>query len=95
MVRAKIAQLVSAVCLLAGLSACGGNGDIDPRTITITTESSPSFNCNQGEIRTRTGIDVNQNGLLETSEVSSDVISCVTNNGLGGDDGLFNDDKPQ
>lgn len=78
--------------MLSGLAACG-NGDIDPRTITTTTESPASFNCNQGEIRTRTGIDVNQNGLLETSEVSSDVISCVVNNGLGGSDRFSGDDK--
>ena len=94
MVRQKIALLCSTLLMLSGLAACG-NDDIDPRTITITTESPPSFNCNQGEIRTRTGIDVNQNGLLEPEEVSSDVISCVVNNGLGGDDGLFNNDKPQ
>ncbi len=95
MVRAKIAQFGSAVCLFAGLSACGGGGDIDPRTITLTSESPANLNCPQGEIRTRTGIDVNQNGLLETEEVSSDVTSCMVNNGLGGDDGLFNDDKPE
>jgi hypothetical protein len=94
MVRQKIAYLFSSV-LLAVLSACGGGGDIDPRTITRTTELPANFNCPQGEIRTRTGIDVNQNGLLETEEVSSDVTSCMVNNGLGGDDGLFSDDKPQ
>jgi hypothetical protein len=92
MVREKIAYLCCSL-LLASLAACG-SGDIDPRTITLTSELPANFNCPQGEIRTRTGIDVNQNGLLETSEVSSDVLSCMVNNGLGGDDGLFNDDKP-
>ena len=94
MVRQKIAYLFSSV-LLAVLSACGGGGDLDPRTITRTTELPANFNCPQGQLRTRTGIDVNQNGLLEDSEVVHDVYGCVVNNGLGGDDGLFNDDKPE
>jgi hypothetical protein len=93
-VRTKIAQFGCAVVLLAGLPACGG-GDIDPRTITRTTELPANFNCPQGEIRTQTGIDVNQNGLLEPAEVASDILSCQVNNGLGGDDGLFGDDKPE
>ncbi len=94
MVRQKIAYLFSSA-LLAVLSACGGGGDIDPRTITRTTELPANFNCTQGEIRTQTGIDVNQNGLLEPAEVASDILSCQVNNGLGGDDGLFGDDKPE
>jgi hypothetical protein len=94
MVRQKIAYLFSSV-LLAVLSACGGGGDIDPRTITRTTELPANFNCPQGEIRTQTGIDVNQNGLLEPAEVASDILSCQVNNGLGGDDGLFGEDKPE
>jgi hypothetical protein len=94
MVRKKIALYSSTVLLLAGLSACGGGGDIDARTITRTTELPASFNCPQGEIRSRTGIDVNQNGLLETDEVASDIISCKVENGLGGNDGFSGDDKP-
>lgn len=92
MVRAKIKHLFCTT-LLVGLAACGSS-DVDPRTITVTTKLPSSINCGQGEIRTQSGIDVNQNGLLETSEISSDVVSCMVNNGLGGDDGLFNDDKP-
>ena len=93
MVRKKIAFL-SCLILLAGVSACGGGSDIDPRTITINSELPATFFCPQGELRSRTGIDVNQNGLLEPEEVASDIISCPVNNGLGGDDGLFNDNKP-
>jgi hypothetical protein len=92
MVRTKIAFLCCSL-LLAGLSACGGD-DVDPRTLSRITDLPPNANCPQGETRTQTGIDVNQNGILETSEVVHDVYSCMVNNGLGGDDGLFNDDKP-
>ena len=76
--------------LLAGLSACGGD-DVDPRTLSRMTDLPPNANCPQGEIRTQTGIDANQNGLLEASEVVTDVYGCSTNNGLGGDDRLFGD----
>ena len=99
MVREKIAFLSNFAILAflvvsAGLSACGGGGDIDPRTITTSSELPATFSCPQGEIRTQTGIDVDQNGLLEPEEVASDIISCPVNNGLGGDDGLFSDDIP-
>ncbi len=89
MVREKIAYLCCSL-LLAGLSACGGD-DVDPRTLSRMTDLPPNANCPQGEIRTQTGIDVNQNGLLEASEVVTDVYGCSTNNGLGGDDRLFGD----
>lgn len=93
MVRKKIVLCCSTILMLVGLSACGSS-DVDPRTITVTAELPPSFSCGQGEIRTRTGIDVNQNGLLETSEISSEVISCKVENGLGGDDGFSGGDRP-
>ena len=96
MVREKITYLSHLVLLvaLAGLSACGGGGNIDPRTITRDSELPATSFCPQGELRSRTGIDVNQNGLLEPEEVTSDIVSCPVNNGLAGDDGLFNDNKP-
>lgn len=90
MVRSKI-TLFSYIQLVVGLSACG-SGDVDRRTISRETELPPSFNCNQGELRTQTGIDVNQNGLLEPAEITSDIVSCNINNGLGGNDRLFHDE---
>lgn len=62
----------------------GKNGRI---SLTKTTNLAAGANCENGGTKIETGIDLNDNGILDLSEVSSTVLVCNGTNGSEGSNG--------
>jgi len=91
MLRTK--ELASALAVLAafGLAACNdsdGNGGGDsaaPSVSANATAVAPGAECAAGGVEVETGIDENENGVLDDDEVDETAVLC---NGEDGDAGL-------
>jgi len=87
------------LALLLSLGACGGGGDsptAPPATVMYSLQSkatveSAGSNCPSGGARIDSGIDGNNNGVLDASEITSTQYVCngaAGSNGANGSNGL-------
>ena len=61
------------------------NGNNGNNSITVVTNEPPSSNCQNGGVEISSGLDINDNGILEDSEISTTVYVC---NGIDGNSSL-------
>lgn len=61
------------------------NGNNGNNSITVVTNEPSNLNCQNGGIKINSGLDINGNGLLEDSEISTTAYVC---NGIDGNSSL-------
>lgn len=100
MMSVRVGTIVSVV--VAALFACtgdqgppgnpGGPGDNGDTALAITSVEPPGANCPAGGIKVEVGVDADDNGSLEPSEVTSTTYVC---NGDGGHNSLVETSEEQ
>jgi hypothetical protein len=68
----------------------GNNGDDGLKSLVKLTEELAGDNCASGGFKVESGIDINNNGVLDSDEVQSTDFICNGNDGLNGNSSLIN-----
>lgn len=83
----NIARVIIATGLLGGLGACGDDGNDEPARPLVQSSSATEAQCPNGGTRVEVGLDDNDNGTLEPSEVETTELFCDGAPGQTGDPG--------
>ena len=85
----EVSEITTTSYVCDGQNGVDGQDGLDGYTTLVASTSEPPGNyCNVGGTRIDSGIDWNQNAILEPSEITTTSYVCDGQNGVDGQDGL-------